>query len=350
MRKLLTFIFLAAAAFILTACSSEQAEIALVTDVGTIDDESFNQASWLGVKRYAEENNKTYRYYQPKEDNNEARKTSIRQAVKNGAKIIVCPGFMFDEAITELQNTYPDIKFVFVDGVPEDIQDNVYSILFKEEQAGFLAGYAAVKEGYRKHGFLGGMAVPAVVRFGYGYVQGANAAAIELEEAIQIEYWYGNAFAGSPTITAKMETWYEGGTEVVFACGGGIYTSALEAAVKVTPNGKVIGVDVDQSSLSELIITSAMKGLEASVYESLKLFFDGEWDTIAGKVDNLGLQEGEDFVGLPTSTTAWRFENFTKANYQTLLDKIIAGDYEISNAIDVKPTVNAEFTTVNYID
>jgi basic membrane protein A len=349
MKKLLAMLFLAVAALVFVSCDKEEAEIALVTDVGTIDDESFNQASWQGVKKYAEEKGKTYRYYQPKKDSNEARLASIRQAVRNGAKIIVCPGYLFIEALGEAQNTYPDVKFVLLDGAPEEIEDNLYCVLFKEEQAGFLAGYAAVMDGYTKLGYLGGMEVPAVQRFGYGYIQGIDYAAKEKDIQVTINFHYGGKFEGTPEITARMETWYKNeGIEVVFACGGGIYTSAVEAAGKVTPNGKVIGVDVDQAHVSELVITSAMKGLEASVYDAIDKFYNNKWDTIGGKSVSLGLEDGPDFVGLPTTDSSWRFQTFTKAQYETLKTKIIDGTIEISDKLE-KPTVDPEHTTVKYI-
>ena len=126
---------------------------------------------------------------------------------------------------------------------------NLYCAVYQEELCGYMAGYAAVKLGYKNLGFLGGMAVPAVQRYGYGFVQGVDAAAAELELTdVKVNYAYGNQFFGDADITAAMDTWYAGGTEVVFACGGGIYTSAVDAAKKVE-GAKVIGVDVDQAAV-----------------------------------------------------------------------------------------------------
>ena len=198
-----------------------------------------------------------------------------------------------------------------------------------------------MKEGYTKLGFLGGMAVPAVIRYGYGFVQGADAAAKETGAEVEINYTYGGQFSGSPEITAKMEGWYQNGTEVVFACGGGIYTSAVEAAEK--NNGKVIGVDVDQSYISDLIITSAMKGLQNVTESLLESLNKGEWETYGGKVSNFGLLEGE-YVGLPTET--WSLENFTVEDYEAVKDQIKAGEIEVSNATDAMPEVSI---TVNEI-
>ncbi len=326
-------------------------KVALVTDVGTIDDESFNQACWQGVEAWCKANNIEYTYYQPTEDSTDARVLSVAQAINEGANTIVMPGYLFGTTVLTVQEQFPDVYFIAVDVASGDLtfdyetyQDpaaNVACLTFSEEQAGYLAGWAAVKEGYTKLGFLGGMAVPAVIRYGYGFVQGANAAAAETGAAVEINYTYGGQFYGSPEITAKMEGWYQNGTEVVFACGGGIYTSALEAAEK--NNGKVIGVDVDQSYISKLIITSAMKGLQNVTESVLETLNAGQWETYGGKVSNFGLLEGE-FVGLPTDT--WSLENVTVDDYNAVKDQIKSGEIVVSNATDAMPEVTI---TVNEI-
>ena len=327
------------------------AKVALVTDVGTIDDESFNQACWQGVEAWCQANGIEYTYYQPTEDSTDARVMSVFQAVNEGANVIVMPGYLFGTTVLKVQDDLPDVYFIAVDVAAGDLtfdystyydpSANVACLTFSEEQAGYLAGYAAVKEGYTKLGFLGGMAVPAVIRYGYGFVQGADAAAAETGAEVEINYTYGGQFYGSPEITAKMEGWYQNGTEVVFACGGGIYTSALEAAEK--NGGKVIGVDVDQSYISPLIITSAMKGLQNVTESLLDSLNKGEWETYGGKVTNFGLLEGE-YVGLPTET--WSLENISVDDYTAVKDMIKSGEIVVSNSIDAMPEVSI---TVNEI-
>ena len=329
-------------------------KVALVTDVGTIDDESFNQACWQGVEKWCKENNIEYTYYQPTEDSTDARVLSVSQAISEGANTIVMPGYLFGPTILTVQDEYPDVYFIAVDVAAGDLSldggttlvdpsANVACLTFSEEQAGYLAGYAAVKEGYTKLGFLGGIAVPAVQRYGYGFVQGADAAAKELNKKIEINYTYGGQFQGSPEITAKMEGWYQAGTEVVFACGGGIYTSALEAADK--NDGKVIGVDVDQSHISARFVTSAMKGLQNVTESVLETLNKGEWATYGGKVSNFGLLEGE-YVGLPTDT--WTMTNFTTEDYEAVKGQIKDGTITVSNDTSKMPAVS-ENTTVNEI-
>ena len=336
-------------------------KVALTCDTGTIDDESFNQACWTAVSGYMGDD---CQYYIPEADaSDEDRETMIRQAVNDGADVIVCVGYLYGASLAWAADQYPDVKFIAIDVTQFDIgtdaiPSNCYCITFKEEQAGYLAGYAIAKDGKTKLGFLGGMAVPAVIRYGYGFVQGADAAAQELGQNVEINYFYGGQFYGDANITSRMEGWYSNGTQVVFACGGGIYTSAVEAALK--SNGYVIGVDVDQNYIGvngvkdgsfayNPFITSAMKGLSEAVSTALSDIEAGEWSEIAASNGNFGLEDG-DYVGLPTDADSWNFETFTVDEYEELKGKIKSGEIAVDNNSDdaTKPTVS-EFTTVNYI-
>ena len=337
------------------------AKVGLTCDTGTIDDESFNQACWEAVTSYMGDD--CQYYLPPQEASDEDRETMIRTAVNEGAEVIVCVGYLYGASLAWAADQYPDVKFIAVDVTQGDIGTdtipaNCYCITFKEEQAGYLAGYAITKDGKTKLGFLGGMAVPAVIRYGYGFVQGADAAAQELGQNIEINYFYGGQFYGDANITSRMEGWYSNGTQVVFACGGGIYTSAVEAALK--NNGYVIGVDVDQNYIGangvadgtyayNPFITSAMKGLSEAVNTALADIEAGSWGDIAASNGNFGLEDG-DYIGLPTADDSWNFETFTKDEYETVKDKIKSGEITVDNNSDdaTKPTVS-EFTNVTYI-
>lgn len=293
-------------------------ELALITDVGSIDDKSFNQGSWEGLIRYAQEFNKTSKYYQPAEATTASYLETMTLAVRGGAKLIVLPGYKFAEAIYDAQSQFPETKFIIIDSQPEKfgdttIMENVLAIYYAEHQAGFLAGYAAVKEGYTKLGFIGGMALPAVVRFGYGYVLGAETAAKELGiTAIDMKYHYTGGFAATPEAQTTAASWYQSGTQVIFACGGAVGNSVMAAAQDT--NGKVIGVDVDQSSESETVITSAIKMLSNSVYDSIKKYYDGNFQ--GGEVVTLDVNTGG--VGLPMETS--KFKKFTKEDYDAVYE------------------------------
>ena len=345
------------------AASGSKTDVAFVTDVGNIDDQSFNQYTWQGVQDFCSANSLNANYYRPTEDSDAARLEQMDNAVNDGAKAVVVAGYLFGSSIAEAQAKYPDVEFLALDVSTVDLGDtapaeNTALITYKEEQAGYLAGYAAVYDGYKELGFLGGMAVPAVIRYGYGFVQGADAAAQELGTNIDINYFYGGQFYGDANITSRMEGWYSNGTQVVFACGGGIYTSAVEAALK--DNGYVIGVDVDQNYIGvngvadgsfayNPFITSAMKGLTEAVNTALSDIEAGEWGDIAASNGNFGLEDG-DYIGLPTAEDSWNFETFTVDEYEAVKEKIKSGEIVVDNNSDdaTKPTVS-EFTTVNYI-
>lgn len=309
-------------------------ELALITDIGTIDDKSFNQGSWEGLKKYAEENKITHKYYKPTEKSNDAYLSAIELAVKGGAKVIVTPGFLFEEPIFIAQDTYPDVNFILIDGTPHNAdysefrtEKNAVGILYAEEQAGFLAGYAAVKDGMTKLGFLGGMAVPAVVRFGYGFVQGADAAAKDLGIAeIQMNYHYTGSFDATPEAQALAASWYQSGTEVIFACGGAVGNSAMAAAEQA--KGKVIGVDVDQSAESDTVMTSATKGLGVSVYDTIKAYYAG---TFPG-AQTLTFSAANNGVELPMATS--KFAKFNQTDYDALYSQLASGSIELVKDTD----------------
>jgi basic membrane protein A len=328
----------------------------MITDSGDITDESFNQITWETVCAYGDDNSVEYEYYKPAEDTDEERINSIDLAIAEGATVIVMPGYLFGPAIAEEQDANPDVTFIAVDVTEGDlvnlagdsvsIGSNTYICSFQEEQAGYLAGYAAVKDGYTSLGFLGGIAVPAVIRYGFGYIQGINAAAEELGVDVSVKYFYGGQFYGDENITARMEGWYSDGTQIVFACGGGIYTSAVEAANN--HDGKVIGVDVDQKSvIGDCCVTSAMKGLHAAVYDALDAYFSGNWSSLSGKSEQLGLTQG-DYIGLPTDEGSWGFTTFTQDEYNTVLDGIKDGSISISNDTENNPEVGSH-VTVDYV-
>lgn len=361
----LLVVAIVASCFAFTACDKDKGngdgskmKVAMITDYGDITDQSFNQTTYEACKAYCEANGLSFKYYKPAGDSTEARVASVEQAIQEGYNVIVMPGYAFGATVAEVAETNSDVTFVALDvsqgdlGADYVVPSNVATFVYHEEISGFMAGYAAVKEGYRKLGFLGGMAVPAVIRFGYGFVQGANAAAVELGVAdqVSVNYRYGGRFAGTPEITAAMDTWYENGVEVVFASGGGIYTSACEAAKKV--HGKVIGVDNDQSGVINayedgMCVTSAMKGLAVTVNTVLDAIKNGNWSKYSGTVSNLGMVSGTDaslnYVQLPTAT--WSMTNFTKADYATLVGKIFNKTIKISDATDKMPETTITVTT-----
>ena len=324
-------------------------EIAFVTDIGQLLDKSFNQGTWEGIKKYASDNSKSYKYYQPANGDkatDEDRYDAMKAAANNGAKIIVAAGFMQATALKTAALEFTDVKFVFVDGWAMGLE-NVTAIVFKEEQSGYLAGYAAVMEGYTKLGFSGGGGGtnPACQRFGYGFIQGANDAAKAKGITVDMKYsWlYGAAFGASAELKVMLDGWYTTGTEVVFSCGGSMCQSAFQAAAE--NNGLVIGVDVDQSKDSPTVITSATKGLREGTAYALAKFFDGKWAEISDQGISLGA--ADDAVGLPTDT--WSLKNFSVKDYEEVLGKIKSGEIKVDDVVEGAETKEYSNVKVDYI-
>ena len=347
-------------------------KVAMITDYGDITDQSFNQTTYEACKAFAEANGVDFQYFKPAGDNTADRVAMIESAIDQGYNVIVMPGYAFGAAIAETAPKFEDVKFIALDVSAGDLGEgfvvpaNLYCAVYQEELCGYMAGYAAVKLGYKNLGFLGGMAVPAVQRYGYGFVQGVDAAAAELKLTdVKLNYAYGNQFYGDADITAAMDTWYAGGTEVVFACGGGIYTSAVDAAKKVE-GAKVIGVDVDQAGVianyaagegadaatvegyKALTVTSAMKGLYPATYDTLTdVIVNGNWEKYSAKIDTLGLVSADDpaanYVQIPMESTQWADGAFTQDDYKALVKAMFDGTLTVSNDTEKAP---ADFATV----
>ena len=325
-------------------------QVAFITDVGQLKDKSFNQGTYDGVKLYAAANGKSYKYYQPANTNEATdadRIAAFELACQNGAEIVVAAGFMQEAALKAAAEKYPDVHFVFIDGYPIGF-DNVAPISFQEEQSGYLAGYAAVMEGYTKLGFMGGGGGtnPACQRFGYGFAQGAQAAAAAKNVQVELKYsWaYGGSFQASPELQAMATGWYQAGTEVIFCCGGSMFQSVVAAAS--AEEAKVVGVDVDQSfEAPNVVITSAMKGLADATVWALTKHYEGKWSEIGGVPTALGAKDNA--VGLPTAT--WSLKNWTVDAYNAMFADIVSGKITVDATLVLAPESSAN-VTVSYIE
>ena len=329
-----------------------KSEIGFVTDVGQLKDKSFNQGTYDGVKLYAAANGLSYKYYQPANGDkatDDDRYDAMKAACDNGAKVVVCAGFLQEAALKKAAAEYPDVAFIFIDGYPISVDDkvleNVAPIAFAEEQSGYLAGYAVVKEGFEKLGFTGGGGGtnPACVRFGYGFVQGANDAAKELGKTVDINYtWqFGNTFSPSPELMAMVSGWYNAGTEIVFCCGGNMFQSVAQAAAE--NDGAVVGVDTDQSFESDTVVTSATKGLASAVQWALAKVYDGTFSEFGGNASSLGADNNA--VGLPTAT--WSMQNFTVEEYEAVFQKVLNGEVTIDINAEMSNPAEAGLTNIN---
>ena len=358
--------------------------VAMITDYGDITDQSFNQTTYEACKAFCEDNGVQFSYFKPAGDNTADRVAMIEKAVDEGYNVIVMPGYAFGGAIVEAAPEFPDVKFIALDVAKGDLLEagvakagesydynpdnwdlekyvdmsNVYCAIYQEELCGYMAGYAAVKLGYKSLGFLGGMAVPAVIRYGYGFVQGVDAAAADLGLSdVTVKYVYGGQFFGDADITAVMDTWYANGTEVVFAYGDDIYTSAIDTAKKT--NNKVISIDIDQASVitnyagvDGLTVTSAMKGLYPATYDTLNdVIINGNWANYVGKIATLGLVSADDpeanYVQIPMGEGTQWSDSFTQDDYKAMVADMYNGVITVSNDIS---KAASDFATVITVD
>lgn len=338
MKKVTALLLMFTFVFALSACTGQETDddegldngsedekdsIVMITDVGDIDDESFNQGTWEGIKEYAEDNDIPHAYYKPEDVDDDDYIDAIELAIDDGADVVVTPGYLFEVAIYQMQDKYPDVTFVLLDAEPQDgdgnyeVADNTVSIFYEEHESGFLAGYAAVKDGFETLGFMGGRAVPAVVRFGVGYIAGAHYAADEENMTLTFpdnRYDYLGTFSQSNEVKTKASSWYQDGTEIIFSAAGGAGSSVMSAAED--QEAWMIGVDVDQSSNSNTVLTSATKALANSVITVLDQYYNDEFP--GG--DTLYLGAAEDGVSLPMENS--RFDTFDQDDYDAIYSEL----------------------------
>lgn len=381
-KKMFAAVLAAATLFtLLCGCSVSKTELALVTDGSAVEDNVYNQAAWGGLVRYADQNGIEKKSYVPAAVSAEEYLASIDKAAADGARVVVLPGGQFTEAAFEAQAKYPSVNFILLDGElspdrleqvrqADAVQEKVYTaseltlggsfdvtvgasieepesdaeptavspieknmvvVEFAEQQAGFMAGYAAVYDGYTKLAFLGGEKTDAAQRYGYGFLQGADFAAKEMnlaEGAVTVQY----AFTGSNTDdeqnAAQAAKLYSGGTEVIFvAAGEGNEALVMAADAAGT---KVIASDVDYSQLSDSVLTSATKGYENAVYQTLKDYYDGQFP--GGTLKVFGIEENSVALAMDNS----HFRTFTQAMYDSMNAQLYGNTYNITaNIADI---------------
>ena len=363
LKLILSVALLLAVAFVFTSCrDNDDAGTAGEADAGlrvallthspetVLDDASFNEGSWNGIANFLTAQGlplavgEHRQFFSPHAADDAVRLDLIEQAIDWGADVLVLPGFQWENAVAEAQNMFEDANFIIIDGAPDPINSNVVSVFFAENEAGFLAGYAAVRDGFTELGFMGGHAIPPVVRFGHGFLLGAEHAANQMGLApgsITINYHYLATFAPSPEVVTAAGAWFVAGTEVIFAAAGGAGGSVMAGAE--ANNGLVIGVDGDQSGQSDTVITSAMKTLDSSVYDFLTEIANGTFQGGRSVVYDASMGG----VGLPIGTS--RFSTFNQAMYDSLFADIAAGNVNVSGSLDMSEIL-AELTIVTVIE
>lgn len=306
-------------------------EIAMITESAevSIDDEGDTQSTWEGLRRFAEDNDKTFKYYEPAEDSDDGRLEQIDSAAGAGAKVIVCCGDSFQQVVHTAQSKYEDLTFLYVNGVPKDetgktdIGGNCLSVAFDEAQAGFLAGYSAVAEGYSKLGFMAQGKSPAMKRYGCGFLQGCNQAAEEKGWYLDISYTYFDADETAARVQKEAEDWYAEGTELIFACGSGIFDSvAVEAEIA----DRAVFAAERASSPSKRILGAVVRECGNAVYQQLAKVYDGSFD--GGKTVTAGLAED----GISLSVKDGNFEVFTAEDCRAVSKDLAEGEIKLAGS------------------
>lgn len=360
MKKIVVFVVCVVMVFGFYSCGKEEKaastyEIAMITtsQSSSIDDGGYNQSTWEGLREYAEENNLTYKYYEPSEESMDARLEQIDQAVQSGASVIACCGQEFETVIHTAQDKYEDKTFILIDGYPTDKKGNqktatnAIGVKFAENEMGYLAGYAAVEDGYRTLGFMAESSDASMKNYGYGFIQGCNDAAADIGVTVDINYSYKKEDDTAAKVQKKAETWYEEGTEVIFACGNEIFDS-VKAEADIA-KGKIIGCGFDMNAKSKNVVTSAVKECGIAVQTELAAFYNGE---LAGG-GNLILGASDDAVGLALKTS--RFDLFEQESYDALYESLKSGKLKIAASEDAqkvsglisKKQLNFVYVTMN---
>lgn len=326
-------------------------EIALITDSGTVEDGSYNEMAYKGVLQYGNEKDVKVKYYIPEDTEKNSFIAEIKKAVKDGAKIIVCSNFLLEEAVYDAAKQNKEVAFILVDGEPHNqdysdmtVADNVYVVRFANELAGFMAGYAAVRDGFRYLGFMGGMPEDNVIKFGYGFVQGADYAAIELGVKIYLAYVYTNTFSENIHVKNMAGNWYDNGVEVILACGGVMNRSVIAAAEE---KGKsVITSEYDMNNRSGSILVSCYDDITDAVYDGINAYYSGTF--LGGQYKELGVRE--DALGLRLDQA--HLNQFSELEYQAIYNTLKAGQVDPYDNTEIANTKELDLvnTTIVYAE
>ena len=341
-------LFLAVALFAGGGAEGEDADmmaarVGMVTDAGTIDDKSFNQGTWEGILLAADDFELDTKYLKPVGTTEADYILEISNLYDGGYRFIVTPGFKFETTIYQAQDEYSDAYFVLLDGAPHagdfnaTVGPNTVSIFFAEHESGFLAGVAASLEmGEGEFGFIGGLEIPPVQKFNWGFQQGVAYANANLgtnmtldAENIIYQGSFDNVAAGQQ-IAAQM---YDKGVDAIFCAAGGVGVGAINEAKSRAKAGEdvwIVGVDVDQyadgiyEGSDSVILTSAVKKVGQAAYDMIESFLDDAFpggQTLVFDASTGGVGIPEDNPNLSASVTR---------EVDAVLDGIISGSIAVN--------------------
>ena len=351
MKKLISVIlsaaFLFAALAVFSGCGKKNYELVLITDPSGIGDRGYNHSAWEGMTEFCIEKDLDCRYLTPVNTQTDTILSVVRSAADNGARVIVAAGEVFSEAFAVAAEEYPGVGFILLDGQPKkpgtsliQIRSNTASILFRSEQSGFAAGYAAVSDGYVNLGFMGGLPDEDTYAYGCGFLQGAEVAAAVLGAEINVVFHFTGDKLDNDANEATAKKVYSEGTELIFVCAGDAEKSVIKAAEE--EKGYVICSDRDRRYESSRVITSAVKGISRAVKTVLRSVYDtNDFEHVyGGRITVFGA--AEECAGLATSVindtngNAFdRFFRFTGADYAEMIAKLASGTPAVKSGVTV---------------
>ena len=318
-------------------------KVGMVTDSGTIDDKSFNQGTWEGILKAVADLGVEEKYLRPPGETEADYVAEIGNLVDAGFKFIVTPGFKFETALFIAQDKHKDAKFVLLDGYPHSgdwapvVSNNTVSIFFTEHESGFLAGVAtALKLQSGDVGFVGGMEIPPVQKFNWGFQQGIMYANQNHGTSVTMKpenFIYQGTFYEVAAGQQLAATMYDRGVKAIFAAAGGVGVGVINEAKSRASAGAdvwVVGVDVDQyaegiySGDKSVILTSAMKRIDQAAYDMIKAELDNKFP--GGEI--LTFSAVNNGVGIPAQNPNLSAD--TQAKVDKVFNDLKSGNYVVS--------------------
>lgn len=309
---------------LVTGCStdkkteSDKPTVAIVLGEGSINDQSFNQSTWEGLKKAKEDFGVNIKYLESQQDSDYV--SNVESFVDQEADLIVGVGFQLKDTIEEMAKSYPNQQFAILDETYDKVPSNVTTVTFKEQEGAYLAGYLAGKVSETKNvGFIGGIeASPAIQKYHYGFKAGS-----ESVDGVKVNSQYANTFSDAAKGKAIANQMISSGSDVVFAAAGATGVGSIEACKE--NNKKAIGVDIDQSYIApETVISSAIKKMNVASYDLAKMLVEGK--LTGGQSLVYGIKENG--IGLSENTS----KNVSKEimdEINIISDKIVNGEIKV---------------------
>lgn len=340
MKKLTSIVIALAMVLVFSSCGAPEEvqpeeqidyEVALVTDAGLLMNGGYSEVAWDTISEFCASQGISHKYYKAVEATEKSYESVIKNSVARGAKLIIADGYSFEKVVFDAQEEYPDVKFILIDAEPTDddtgkskIGKNTADIEFASEQAGYLAGYAAVAGGFTKLGFMGDERKSTIIDYGYGFLQGVQKAAEQIDTTVDMNYSYSAYDEDREDILEEAKGWYDEGTEVIFTCGSNVELPVIEAAESAGKN--VIASETDKSTMSDRIAASAVKDFRRALESILKQYAEDEFP--GG--NEISYTVSDEMISLVYNEDV--FSDIDKSKYKDIIEALESGDIGIKKS------------------